>query len=72
MNKKQITILILAVVAFVVCILVNFSGLISLFSSHEATATLMIDLRPVLAELVIMTIIFGIMFMIFKTPKKEG
>ena len=72
MNKKQIIILILAVVAFVFCILVNISPLISVFFSNAATATVIIDNRPMLAELVIMAIIFGIMFMIFKTPKKKG
>ncbi len=76
MNKKQINILILAVIAFVFCILVNIiiniRGFISFYSSNAATATLMIDLRPVLAELVIVVIILGIMFVIFKTPKKKG
>jgi membrane-bound acyltransferase YfiQ involved in biofilm formation len=70
-NKKQIIILILAVVAFVVCILVNFRGFISLCFSNAATATEMIDLRPLLAELVILVIIFGVLFMKFKTPNKK-
>jgi hypothetical protein len=72
MNKKQINILILAVIAFVFCIFVNLSRLISVFSSDAATVTAMIDLRPMMAELVIIAIICGIMFMIFKTPKKKG
>ena len=72
MNKKQINILILAVIAFVFCIFVNLSGLISVFFSNAATTTLIIDNRPMWAELVITAIIFGIMFMIFKTPKKKG
>jgi hypothetical protein len=72
MNEKQINILILAVIAFVFCILVNFSPLISVFFSNAATVTVIIDNRPMLVELVIMAIIFGIMFVIFKTPKKKG
>ena len=72
MNKKQINILILAVIAFVFCILANISGLISVFFSNAATVTSMTDNRPMLAELVTLAIIFGIMFMIFKTPKKNG
>jgi hypothetical protein len=76
MNKKQTNILLLAVIAFVFCILaniiLNIRGLISIFSSNTASATLMIDLRPLLAELVITAIIFGIMFITFKNPKKKG
>ena len=71
MNEKQINILILAVIAFVFCI-INISPLISVFFSNAATATVIIDNRPMLAELVITAIIFGIMFMISKTPKKKG
>jgi hypothetical protein len=76
MNKKQKNILLLAVIAFLFCILVNIilniSGLISFFSSNAAATTLMIDLRPMLAELLITAIIWGIMFAIFKTQKKKG
>jgi hypothetical protein len=72
MNKKQIYILILAVIAFLVCIIVNFRGFVFVYFSNEATATAMIDPRPMLAELVIMAMIFGILFMKFKTPKKNG
>jgi hypothetical protein len=45
--------------------------LIGFSSSNAASETLMIDNRPMLAELVITAIIFGIMFLIFKTPKKN-
>lgn len=72
MNKKQINILILAVIAFVFCILFNLREFIPVFFSDAATITVMIDNRPMLAELVTMAIIFGIMFVIFKTPKKKG
>ena len=71
MNKKRIYILILAVIAFVVCILVNFRGFISLYLSNAATATEMIDNRPLLAELVILAIIVGVLFMKFKSPNKN-
>ena len=72
MNKKQAYILILAFIAFAICILFNFRDLFSIASSNAATVTLMIDLRPMLAELVIMVIVFGILFLKFKTPKKRG
>jgi len=76
MNKKQISILFLAVIAFVFCIILNIilniGGLISIVSSNAASSTLMIDLRPMLAELVITAIIFGMMFLIFRTPKRKG
>ena len=72
MNKKQIYILLLAAIAFLLCILINFRGLISLYFSNAASATVMIDNRPILAELVIIAIVFGILFMRFKTPKKKG
>jgi hypothetical protein len=72
MNKQQVTILILAVITFVFCILFNFRGLVYVLSSNEATTAFMIDLRPMWAELVITAIIFGIMFVTFKTPKKLG
>jgi hypothetical protein len=72
MNKKQIYILILAIIAFAVCILFNFRDLIFIASSDAATITAMVDARPMLAELVIMVIVFGILFMKFKTPKKRG
>jgi hypothetical protein len=71
MNKKQIFILILAIIAFVVCILFNFRDLISVSFSNAATATAMVDNRPMLAELVMLAIIFGILFVMFKTPKKK-
>ena len=72
MNKKQIYILILAVVALAGCIMFNFRDLFFIAFSDAATVTAMVDLRPMLAELVIMVIIFGILFMKFKTPKKKG
>lgn len=72
MNKKQVSILIIAAISFVFCIFINLSGLTSVFSSNEATTTLIIDLRPMLAELLITAIIFGIIFLIFKTPKKKS
>lgn len=72
MNKKQIYILILAVIGFLFCIFINCRDVISITFSNEATITAMIDPRPMLAELAIMAIIFGILFMKFKTPKKKG
>ena len=76
MNKKQKNILLLAVIAFVfwigLNIILNSSGLISFFSSNAASTTLIIDLRPLWAELVITVIFFGIMFLMFKNPKKKG
>jgi hypothetical protein len=72
MNKKQAIILLLAVIAFGCCIFVNLRGLISFYSSNEASATWMMDPRPMLAEFLIMAIIFGILFMIFRTPKIKG
>lgn len=72
MNKKQIYILILAIIAFAVCILFNFRDLFFVAYSHAATMTAIVDTRPMLAELVIMVIVFGILFMKFKTPKKRG
>jgi hypothetical protein len=73
MNKKQIQILALAIITLVFTVFVNISGpLNSVFSSNAATVTSIIDIRPMLAELVITTIIFGILFMIFKTPNKKG
>lgn len=71
MNKKQIYILALAVMAFLVCILINFRGLISLYFSNATSATEMIDNRPLLAELLVLAIIFGALFMKFKTPNKN-
>jgi ABC-type Na+ efflux pump permease subunit len=71
MNKKPINILVLAAIAFVFCILINISPLISVFFSNAASATVIIDNCPMLAELVIMAIIFGIMFIMFKTPNKK-
>ena len=73
MNRKQIYILILAVIGFLSCILFNFWDVMHLlFFSNQATVAAMVDLRPMLAELVVMAIIFGILFMKFKTPKKKG
>ena len=72
MNKKQICILILAGIGFLFCIAINFRDVISLIFSNQATVTAMVDPRPMLAELAIMAIIFGILFMKFKTPKKKG
>jgi hypothetical protein len=71
MNRKRIIILILAAIAFVVCIVINCRDVISLFFSNKATVTAMVDPRPMLAELVIMATIFGILFVKFKTPKKR-
>lgn len=72
MNKKQIYILLLAGIAFVLCILFNFRGLISLYFSNAASITTMIDTRPMLVELVILAIIFGSLLIRSKTPKKRG
>lgn len=72
MNKKQAYLLILAVIAFAICILFNFRDLFFIVFSDAATLTAMVDARPMLAELVIMVIVFGILFMKFKTPKKRG
>ena len=72
MNKKQIYLLIVAGIGFLVCIAINFRDVISLYFSNVATGTAMVDPLPTLVELVIMTIIFGILFIKFKTPKKKG
>jgi len=72
MNKKQIQILALAVVAFVFIVFINMSPLIPAFSSKAATITVIIDNRPLYAELAITAIIFGTLFVLFKTPKKRG
>ena len=72
MNKKQIYILILAIIVFAVCILFNFRDLFFVAYSDAATMTAIVDTRPMLAELVIMVIVFGILFVKFKTPKKRG
>ena len=72
MNRKQAYILILAFIAFGFCILFNFRDLLFLASSNAATVTLMIDLRPMWAELIILAIIFGALLLKFKTPKKKG
>ena len=71
MNKKQICILILAIIAFFICILFNFRDLIFISFSNTATATAIVDNRPMLAELLMLAIIFGILFVKFKTPKKK-
>jgi len=67
--------LLLAAIALFSCILLNvvlnIRMLIGFSSSNAASETLMIDNRPMLAELVITAIIFGIMFLIFKTQKKN-
>jgi hypothetical protein len=73
MNKKQMQILALAIITLVFTVFVNLSGpLISVFSSKAATVTSITDIRPMLVELVITVIIFGVMFVIFKTPKKKN
>ena len=72
MNKKQLVTLILAVIAFAFCIFFNVSPLISAYFSKAATVTAMVDLRPMLAELVVMAVIFGMILAILKTPKKKG
>jgi nucleoside recognition membrane protein YjiH len=72
MNKKQINILILAIIAFAFCVFVNTTGLNSIYSWNTTTTTLIIDARPMLTELIITAIVFGIVFVIFKTPKKRG
>jgi hypothetical protein len=72
MDKKQINILIFAVIAFVVCILFNIRELIFVSFSNAPYSAVVVDLRPMFAELVIIAIIFVIMFMVFKTPKKKG
>ena len=72
MNKKQAYLLILAFIAFAICILFNFRDLSFIASSGAATVTLMIDPRPMWAELIILAIIFGFLFLKLKTPKKKG
>jgi hypothetical protein len=71
-EKKQIITLILAVIAFLSCILINISPPISMVYSNAKSVTTMIDLRPMWAELVILAIIFGLLFMKFKSPNKKG
>jgi len=66
-------ILALAIITLAFTVFVNLSGpLISVFSSNAATVTSIIDIRPMLVELVITVIIFGVMFVIFKTQKKKN
>ncbi len=72
MNKKQKNILGFAAIALFSCILLNLilnlRMLTGVFSSTAVSETVMIDLRPMLAESVTTAIIFGILFLIFKTP----
>jgi hypothetical protein len=72
MNKKQVLVLALAMVTFALTVYVNMKDLISVFFSNEATVTAMVDPRPMLVELVIEAIMFGTLFVQFKTPNKRG
>jgi hypothetical protein len=72
MNKKQMQILALAIITFIFTVLINTSDLISIFFSNAATVTAMVDLRPMLVELIITAIIFGALLVLFKTPKKRS
>ena len=72
MNKRQILVLALAMVTFLLTVFFNMRGLISVLSSNTATVTFMFDPRPMLAELAIGVIIFGTLFVLFKTPRKKS
>jgi len=72
MNKRQIQILALAVVAVVFIVFINMRPLLSAFSSNAATVTVMIDNRPIYVELAIAVIVFAALFVLFTTPKKRG
>jgi hypothetical protein len=71
MNKKQILVLVLAIVTVSVIVLFNLWDLISVLNSNAATITYMIDPRPMLVEIAIGVIFFGTLFVLFKTPRKK-